>query len=347
MFEKLLFWKRKSPPPTTESDSTPGATSDRQTPSAPPWLVMLHSVRGASHASKELPNQDYADYWSDHERSLPLLLAIADGHGSAKSPRSDVGARLAVETAIACARELLGPEQRDLSAIKHAWENELPRELERRWKQAVAEHLATQPLPPPDIAHSEQQQGKAVSRRVDEAPLVAYGATVLLIAIDEAFCACLQLGDGDIVAVDDDGRVAQPMGTDARLLANETTSLCGPQAWQDMRTHFQVITGRPPALLLVATDGYTNAFESAEGFLAVGPDLLDLLADEGEEAVRRALPGWLEEASREGSGDDVTLGIIWRATAVAARRVRSPEGSPTNEASTTLTDVRSSVSADP
>lgn len=346
MLKKLLFWRRKSPPPTTESDSTPGATRDRQTPSAPPWLVMLHSVRGVSHASKELPNQDYADYWRDNERGLPLLLALADGHGSAKSPRSDVGARLAVETAIACARELLGPVKRDLSAIKHAWENELPRELERRWKQAVEEHLASQPLLVADVAPPEQQPGTALRRLVEEAPLVAYGATVLLIALDEAFYACLQLGDGDIVAVDDEGRVSRPMEADARLLANETTSLCGPQAWQDVRTHFQAIAGRPPALLLAATDGYANAFENTDGFLAVGPDLLELLAEEGEEAVRRALPGWLEEASREGSGDDVTLGIIWRASAVAARPGRSPEGSHTNEASRTLTDVGLSVSAD-
>ena len=42
-----------------------------------------------------------------------------------------------------------------------------------------------------------------------------------------------------------------------------------------------------------------------------------MLRDEGEEAVKPHLREWLNEASQQGSGDDITAGILWRPVAAA------------------------------
>ena len=65
-----------------------------------------------------------------------------------------------------------------------------------------------------------------------------------------------------------------------------------------------------PALVLLSTDGYANSFEDDGGFLSVGSDLLMMLREHDTAAVQRDLETWLEEASREGSGDDITLGVL-------------------------------------
>jgi hypothetical protein len=64
--------------------------------------------------------------------------------------------------------------------------------------------------------------------------------------------------------------------------------------------------------VLLSTDGYANSFASPDAFLKVGRDYLDMLRTEGAEEVAKNLPAWLEETSQNGSGDDITVGIIYR-----------------------------------
>jgi hypothetical protein len=122
----------------------------------------------------------------------------------------------------------------------------------------------------------------------------------------------LQLGDGDILVVSETGEVIRPLPGDERLFANETTSLCSHNAWCDFRVSFQPLLSRPPALILLATDGYANSFHNEVGFLKVGPDILEKIRSGGLDVVNEGLETWLSETSQLGSGDDITLGIICR-----------------------------------
>jgi len=108
------------------------------------------------------------------------------------------------------------------------------------------------------------------------------------------------------------GGVRRPLPHDERLLGNETTSLCVAHAARDVRLAV-TDTADLPALILASTDGYANSFRDDDAFLRVGPDLLEILRADGPQNVNDHLRGWLEEASREGSGDDITLGILCRA----------------------------------
>jgi len=264
------------------------------------WQVVGQTVRGATHERNGLLNQD-AIYWLPSEgRGPSVVLAAADGHGSARYSRSHIGAALAVEKAARLVAEFLRSQADvdNLSLIKHATEEWLPRALVREWSKAVAEDLKTDPLSPGELVG------------LDAESLVAYGATLLVAAVTERFVLYLQLGDGEILAVSDSGEVVRPLTKDERLFGNETTSLCASEAWRDFRVSFQPLTQSPPALILLSTDGYPNSFRDEAGFLQVGSDILRLIRENGLASVNDQLAGWLRDSTRAGSGDDVTLGIL-------------------------------------
>jgi hypothetical protein len=278
------------------------------------WRAIGQSVRGAAHLRTGLPNQDAIRWLPASGIGPPLILAVSDGHGSAKYFRSHVGAERAVEVAAWVIQDLLDgqPDPTNLSAIKRTAEDRLPREVVRRWKESVAEHLKQSPLTPDELGALERRDGAVARQVIVDAPTLAYGATVLAVLVAEEFILYLQLGDGDILVVAEDGEITRPLERDARLFANQTTSLCSTDAWRDVQVRFQALVDPPPAVILLATDGYANSFVNEAAFLKVGTDVWDLIRTEGLEVVQGNLATWLNEASRAGSGDDITLGILCR-----------------------------------
>jgi serine/threonine protein phosphatase PrpC len=284
------------------------------------WRVLGHSVRGASHRRTGAPNQDAILWWSPAPEGPPIALVVSDGHGSDKSFRSEIGSQLAVVTTMGLLRELLGvlPQSPNLSAVKRTAEERLPQEIVRGWQAAVDAHLVAHPFTEEELARLEEKRGVASCRQVLDNPRLAYGATVLAALVTRSFLLFVQLGDGDILMVLDSGEVVRPMSRDARLIANETTSLCMEHAWEEVQLRFQASVGGLPALILLATDGYANSFVNEAAFLQVGTDLLAILQEDGAQAVEANLSTWLEEASVAGSGDDISLGILYRSDVVTA-----------------------------
>jgi Protein phosphatase 2C len=252
------------------------------------WRIVGRSVAGASHLRRKLPNQDALGWWPEAGDGPLGILAIADGHGSWYSPRSDVGSRLAVATAVAVLREVV--ERPGGRAGE-----ELAAEIVRRWQGAVLADVGQRPLP-------EEFPG----------PLLAYGSTLLAAAATREALLLLQVGDGDVLLVAEDGTVSRPVPADPRLIANATTSLSAADAAADFRTARVPLTEAAPALVLMSSDGYANSFRDDAGFRQVGSDLLALIRAEGLAAVEANLEAWLQEASEQGSGDDVTLGLLYR-----------------------------------
>jgi serine/threonine protein phosphatase PrpC len=333
------------------------------------WYCLGATVPGASHTRRGLTNQDAIRCWPNSPRSLPtdtsglpLIVAISDGHGSAKSFRSQWGAELAVEIAIAETQSffrldtpatptpaaidsaLVNPtsvdpasaisesavqeqakseqasdqepalqEQANFAFISDEAKRRLPQVLVSKWQAAVAQHRQQHPF-----TEAEWQQleiaGAASARPLieQEHSTLAYGATLLLVLVTELFILYLQLGDGDILCVDAEGNVSQPFAKDARLIANETTSLCMDKAWQDIQVRLLPYSDHPPVLILLATDGYANSFGSTTDFLEIGREYRALIADRGQAELKQQLKKFLQDTSQSGSGDDITLGVIRR-----------------------------------
>lgn len=265
------------------------------------WRVFGRSVRGTSHRRRQIPNQDAFDWATTPQGHL--VLAVADGHGSAACFRSDTGAALAVQCCIELIAEFNGRldfAQQFLDDV----ERDFKLRLIARWREAVSAHLAENPF--------SVEEDLVVASRNRRNPFTAYGSTLLAALASESQLLLLQIGDGDILMVSGGGRVSRPWPRDPRLLGVETTSLCTDDAASNVRLRVEPLTPESPTLVLLCTDGYSNSFRDDSGFLKVGTDLLEMIQEDGPESVERDLEGWLEEASSLGSGDDVTLGVLCR-----------------------------------
>ncbi|MBM7114918.1 PP2C family serine/threonine-protein phosphatase [Archangium primigenium] len=245
-------------------------------------------VTGARHQREGRPCQD-AIAWA--RRADTWVLAVADGHGS--SPRGGEGAQLAVEVAVEWLLDFharLTPEQRTRPATVREWAREpFARKLVGEWSRRVRESVGESP-PEGDV-------------------LRAHGTTLLAVLVAPEFVLFAQLGDGDILVVQDSGQVMRGVEPDERHFADETDSLCGPQAWLALRV---AVWPRPQGevLLLLGTDGYSNSFENRADFERIGPDYLARVRERGLSQVAAELEALLSLTSERGSGDDITLGMI-------------------------------------
>ena len=251
------------------------------------------------------------------------MMAVSDGHGSPKCVRSEVGSRLAVKVAIDCVDRFFdgsSAEDKRFAEDKRRFENDFPSDLVTSWREAVSNHARENPLTEADYDRVNQGAGaqavaalrEAAEKGAGTALFLAYGATILLVVVADSGIFYAQLGDGDILAVSAASEVESPLPEDASLIANETTSLCMRDAVRQFRFGFHHREKEPPALILVSTDGYANAFASPQDFHKVGTDVLRMIQESGLPTEVEIAP-WLEAASSLGSGDDVTLGILCRA----------------------------------
>jgi serine/threonine protein phosphatase PrpC len=279
---------------------------------------MGETVPGASHLRAGVPNQDAILQVRESGRGLPLVVSVSDGHGSDKCFRSDRGSRFAVKEAARLVGEFLDRSRGDAdhAALEGRAREYLPREFVRRWREAAGADLRERPFTEAELEAVERKDGRQALRLLASNPLLAYGATSLTVAVTDSFALYLQLGDGEILNVSEAGEVARALPEDERLFANETTSLCTPDAERNFRVRVQAFAGETPALILLSTDGYVNSFSDSAGFFKVGSDLLEMLRADGFDPINASIKGWLEEATRAGSGDDCTLGLVCRMDAL-------------------------------
>jgi hypothetical protein len=286
------------------------------------WSAISASVRGASHEKNGQPNQDAVRLKSPVRAGQALLMAVADGHGSTRSFRSDRGSALAAECALTELERLvkrLGPDaplSRVRQQAKHFW----PKQMIVSWKKAVRADVAAKPFTQLDFAAFPD--APPAVKPDEELPLIAnlaYGATLVAVAITRRYILYSQLGDGDILAVRPDGRVSRPLPRRHEFMANQTTSLCSFQAHREFQIRVEPTRGAAPALVMISTDGYANCFGNDREFFRVGADFLNYLRESGTEFVREKLGGWLSQSSHDGSGDDITVGLAARENALKGR----------------------------
>ena len=270
------------------------------------WKVISASVRGSAHQRTGLPNQDAVDSRiAPGSEAATGILTVSDGHGGARHFRSQVGSTLAVHITVETVRGYLArtPQLDGATAL-----NALSQKIVEAWRSAVASDLINHPFTEGELAALLTSEGQASRDSVVQHPELAYGATLLVVAATADRILYMQLGDGDILSVAADGTTTRPLPADDRLSGNQTTSLCQPDAWREFRT--AVVGERLPVLVLLSTDGYVNSFRSQEDFLQIGKDYLQILRDQGAEALAEELPRILTEATQQGSGDDITLGML-------------------------------------
>ena len=269
------------------------------------WQIVGASVLGAIHERHGERNQDALSWWSSEGERPLAVLCVADGHGGSEYTRSHIGARCAVEqTQQLLIKELLPrilncSALKDLAQFKQQLDHQFRKELVKRWLESIDKHLDDNRLT--EKERSTQTEGP-VAR--------LYGTTLLAVLLTPALHLYIQLGDGDILTVSADGEVTRPpFKADSHLIANHTTSLCSKEAWRFVRIHFQPILEKPPALVMLATDGYANSFADSAAFEQVAWDIYNMI-QQGDPAVTDDLLNrWLTATTEGGSGDDISVVI--------------------------------------
>ena len=244
----------------------------------------IERVIGANHLRSGKPCQDEAGVCMVADT---VAVAIADGHGTSK--HADVGARLAVHvalTALVRFAEDLSERASNLSEVQKYAEHPLRVQIVREWTARV--------------------RAKAGG---DETPLLDYGSTILAALATPDFLLIGQLGDGDILLVNEDGTVDIPLPADPASFADETHSLCLPEAEHSLRVRV-LPTPKQETLLLLSTDGYSKSYPTDADFRQIGPDYLNLIRKDGVSGLTPQLKSFLEEVTTKGSGDDIALALL-------------------------------------
>jgi hypothetical protein len=285
------------------------------------WRAIQASVRGNWHEQSGQKNQDAVRLLQPSGRNGPLLLAVADGHGSARSFRSDRGSRFATEAALRQFRRFFQRYGDDapLHLIRQHMATRWMHDVILDWKASVRADVGRDPFSFLEFAAWPEKP--PVIRKGADFPGVAYlayGATLLVTAITRDHFIYGQLGDGDILAIEETGEVRRPLRRH-HFHALTTVSLCTPMAWRDFQVRVEPRRANAPAAIMLSTDGYANCFSSDTEFFQVGVDLLRYLRTYGIEAVEGQLESWLRESSRDGSGDDITVGLAARCDALDGR----------------------------
>ena len=261
------------------------------------WAVGGRSVMGASHVDFRIPNQD-AIAWGPREgRGPAVVLAAADGHGASVHFRSGVGAHIAVDVATkVLAEEITDPAW--MAATDASRLLAIKRRIVAGWREQVLADVATRPL--------ERSAGRASD------PFLPYGTTLVAAAVAGQAIVLLQIGDGDLLLGMADGTMVRPLPSDEGLVGEQTYSLCQPDAEARMRARIFAASDGDCDFIMLSTDGLSKSLRDESAFRELASFWRKTVAAEGLIPVTDRLDQWLSDASRKGSGDDITLGFIAR-----------------------------------
>jgi len=256
------------------------------------WQIIGESVRGASHKRNDKLNQDA---WASLQNDYCSVLAVADGHGSSKHTHSDIGAKLAVQVALDLFNHFAQQHVDTGSNLRHIKQSAdyLPSQLVQAWRLAVD-------------TEDDGQTENANDR------YSLYGTTLLAVLLCTDYVLYLQIGDGDLIVLTEDGQLQHPLPKSVSLIANETYSLCQDKAIYHIEfcLHFFDHQHRP-ALVFLATDGYANSFSNENDLQQAVQDFQQQIATHGADKIQSCLADWLDETSEQGSGDDITVAMIF------------------------------------
>lgn len=307
------------------------------------WWATGASVRGASHLRSGQANQD-ALRWRVHSQgdrdghSGWAAMAVADGHGSEKYFRSEKGADLAVKAALEIAVEMvtLFPRMRDIEGglqdAKNWFQLIGPQLLVRRWIDFVLEDLDAHPYsyeerslldsPMRSIEPSRMKRPATQTLSAQLEQVRPYGAAVAFVLATDGHIAYASIGDVDLVAITGNGTPVRALSMSEEV-GEATFSLCMPNAASYFQTEFHTLTEEgAPSLVFVSSDGFSKSFATEREFLDTCRAYSDALRPMSIVSLSSDLIKWLEETTNQGSGDDITVGLLFNTDHVSTESPR-------------------------
>lgn len=256
------------------------------------------TVIGESHLQRNIVCQDSSGYYTCDEFAIGV---VADGHGSEKHFRSDVGAKIAVKVTTGLVKKYMARSDFKEQFLQHP--NFILRQMEKqilmKWREAVLEYHQENPLSQEEM-DSHNLKDKAVKIET------IYGSTVLAVVMADDFSYGIVLGDGGLVVMDEDDSMSIP-AEDQNSRANYTSSLCNTNAINYFEHWYT--KGKPKAMF-VSTDGLFKSFASESDFLKYHGLITQMFGN--QDKMAKSIERNFKKRTKEGSGDDISIAIVFR-----------------------------------
>lgn len=259
------------------------------------------SIQGFSHISKGLVCQDSSAFYCDDTISIAV---VADGHGSQKHFRSDVGSKIAVDIAIKSIKDFMTDENSFTKAIKNNSDKVLTRvesNIVYNWNNSINEHYNNNPICENEISEISQHDLQQLSIES------IYGSTLIIATMTDNYWFGIQIGDGNCVCLYQNGESKILIPSDDRLVANFTTSLCDNDAIHNFRHYYSNVM---PIALLVSTDGLSGSFFDENTFLNFNRRIISQMSN--YDFALESLKQHLHKRSKEGSYDDISIAAVYK-----------------------------------
>jgi serine/threonine protein phosphatase PrpC len=180
-------------------------------------------------------------------------------------------------------------------SVREAQIKQLERSIITRWRSAVLEHFGKNPL---NKAERELCAKLELDGMDNNTQVRFYGTTLLAALLKKEFWFVLQIGDGECVIIDAQGKAHFPGIDDEALGFGKTTSLCDSKAAENFR---EIYSSVPIKGITVATDGVTDSF-IPEAYLEFHEKLYtDFCRDAkvANDGVEKGISVWAANGSRD------------------------------------------------
>ncbi|MCR5015223.1 MAG: protein phosphatase 2C domain-containing protein [Ruminococcus sp.] len=260
-----------------------------------------HSVKGASHEKTGLVCQDSSAYKVCDDYAI---CVVADGHGSKKHFRSNLGSQFAVEATISTIDRFY----EDKKSFEESFpknHKKIIRSIQKQiisdWNKLVEEHINNNPV-------TEEEKSKFTEEEFAAIPPESYYGTTLIVGVaGKNFTFGVQIGDGTLVALFDDGKAVMPMEYNEAAPANVTASMCNSNAAGMFSAFYR--DKQKLIAMFTSTDGLYTSFGSEFDFLDYHTIITSQLND--VENFKNIIVNNLTKRAHFGTEDDISLSCIY------------------------------------
>lgn len=264
------------------------------------FIGLNETVRGASHIDSGTVCQDYSAYKTTDDYAV---AAVADGHGSKKHFRSDVGSKAAVEVGLQAIEEFCKDINEFEKKFKESPEyiiTKIQKYIIKNWYDKVNEHYS----------QNEVREEERTQLTDDELSAIKiesiYGTTFIMVVLTKNLCFGVQLGDGSLCIIQQCGESYMPIIDDESCPANLTASMCNSNAIKMFNYFYDY---NKPLSMIVSTDGLFTSFSSQESFEEYNCLLTSQLDD--VELLKTRIKKNFVRRTNSGSRDDISIAIIF------------------------------------
>ena len=285
---------------------------------------------GESHIKSGKVCQDY---------SLTINLdgftaaIVCDGHGSARYFRSDIGAKYAGETTSELIQQFV--ENFDKHQIigkkftqrfaknnpKNDTEDELYPIFEQlfksiitTWYQKIEEHAHQNPITAKESELCEPEWIDEFKNGVKIEK--SYGCTLMAAVFTPEYWFAFHIGDGKMVALQENPIFTEPVPWDDKCFLNKTTSLCDTEPLNEFRYCYNG-DGTSPDAIFLGSDGIDDTFGDGENLAEFYIKIAKNIVENGEEKTSEEVKKLLPDLSKRGSQDDMSLAVVYDADKVS------------------------------